>query len=142
MEIHPQLLIFAISLIAIFALAALAKVMRLGGDARIADEDEARRLADEVSDGFVAEQVALDPSGCAALLKDAEGRIMLIKRHGNQFAGRILTKDAKAEVATGTIYIDSGERQFGGAHIEHDEASVSLSIWADAINRLGRPEDA
>lgn len=138
MEIHPQLLIFAISLIAIFALAALAKVMRLGGDAIITDEDDARRLANEVSDGFAAEQVALDLGGCAALLKDGEGRIMLIKRHGNQFVGRILTKGAKAEVTTGAIHIDSGERQFGGAHIEHDEASP----WADTINRLSEPDDA
>lgn len=138
MEIHPQLIIFAISLIAILALAGLARILRLGGDARIADDDEARRLANEVSDGFVAEQIALDPSGCAALLKDNEGRIMLIKRHGNQFAGRILTKRASANVATSTIYVDSGETQFGGASIAHDEAAP----WADAINRLDGSDDA
>ena len=46
-------------------------------------------------------EIALDDNGCAAIALDRQDRVMLIKRHGNQFAGRILTEAASATVIDG-----------------------------------------
>ena len=48
------------SLVAILALAGISRWLGLGGDVRIRDEAEARRLADEAVCGFAAVDVALD----------------------------------------------------------------------------------
>ena len=76
------------SIAAILLLAWTAKRMGLGGDIRIRDEDHARRLAEEAICGFEPTDIVLDRAGMGALMKDASGRHLLIRRHGAQFAGR------------------------------------------------------
>ncbi|MCK0127063.1 hypothetical protein [Erythrobacter sp. F6033] len=138
MEIHPQILIFAGSLIAILAITGLAKLLRLGGETAFCDEAEARRAAAEVEDGYEAVAVALDASGAGALLKDSSGRIMVIKPHGNQFAGRILTPDAMASISDERITVSTGEARFGDV----DLTLANSAPWAEAINRLNSTDDA
>ncbi len=138
MDIHPQLLTFAGSLIAILAVTGLVKLLRLGGGSLLTDEDKAKHAAAEVVDGYEAAETALDTNGAGALLKDAAGQIMVIKPHGNQFAGRILDHRASAIAQNRCITISTGEAHFG---------SVSLLLanpapWADAINRLSGADDA
>ncbi|MBD2843393.1 hypothetical protein IB285_14120 [Erythrobacter sp. KMU-140] len=132
MEIHPQILIFAVSLAAIVALSGLAVLLRLGGEASLADEGDAIQAASEVQDGFDAVDLAISEDGAGAVLSDAQGQIMIIKRHGNRFAGRLLGPGADA-VAEGTLLtVNSGERRFGSITLHHPNAAS----WADAINRL------
>lgn len=132
MEIDPQILIFAGSLFAIFALAGLTRWLRLGGNPKLADEEAVRIAAQEVEDGFEADRIAIARDGTAALTADPGGRIMVIKRHGNQFAGRVLTGRASAREEVDGLVVDCGETQFGTVRLSLTDSST----WADRINRL------
>ena len=132
MEIDPLLLQFAGSLIIILLLAALARFLKLGGTPALANEEEAARAASEVEDGFEAQRISIDRKGAAALVRDGNGRIMVIKRHGNRFAGRVLTHAARAREEVDALIVDPSETRFGAVRLSLTDASY----WADAINRL------
>lgn len=124
------------SLVAILALAGLAWWLKLGGAPQFDSEDAVRRAAGEVEDGFDPVDIALDAEG--ALARDASGRIMLIKCHGNRFAGRILGRGSRARVSDGRLAVDPGEVRFGKVLLSIPDAEA----WADAINRVNEPQDA
>jgi len=132
MDIPPLLLQFAGSLIAIFALYALARAMRLGGERVLENDESVKAVAAQVEDGFDAQRVAIDRGGTAALASDDQGQIMLIKRHGNQFAGRILTSDARVSEEVDAIIVTCGDPRFGPVRL----SLGNPAIWVDAINRL------
>lgn len=132
MDIDPQLLIFGGSLIAIVALGGLARWLGLGGNPVLRDEDAVKIAAGEVEDGFVAERISISRDNRAALTSDAGGRIMVIKRHGNHFAGRILTAQASAHEEVDALVVDCGEARFGTVRLTLEDSST----WADRINRL------
>ncbi|MEE4201076.1 hypothetical protein [Erythrobacter sp.] len=132
MDVPPFLLQFAGSLLAIFALYVLARTLRLGGRPTLADEDAVRVAAGEVEDGFEARRVAISREGKAALVADAKGRIMVIKLHGNRFAGRILTRRAQVSEEVDALIVDNGDARFGPVRL----AIERPGSWADAINRL------
>ncbi|MEP3422758.1 MAG: hypothetical protein ABJN35_13550 [Erythrobacter sp.] len=132
MNLTPLLLQFGVSLIAILALVALARAMRLGGNAVLQDDAAVQTAANEVEDGFRSVRVSITRDKTAALAKDADGRIMLIKRHGNQFAGRVLTKTASVREEVDGLVVESGEARFGAVRLTLNDAAS----WADAINRL------
>ena len=130
------------SLVAIIALAGLAWWLKLGGTPRLASEADVGRAANEVEDGFVPVTTACDAEGASALARDAGGRIMLIRRHGNRFAGRVLNAQAKAvlqdQPGQFNIVIDPGETPFGTVFL----TIPSPDAWADAINRVSVAHDA
>ncbi len=78
------------SFVGVLALGLAAHLLGLGADIRIADAAHARILADEAHCGFDPVDVVVDRAGHAALLKDADGRHMLIRAHGNHFASRLI----------------------------------------------------
>lgn len=131
-DIHPLLLQFGGSLAAILVLAALAVALKLGGKPVLGDERDAARIAGEVEDGFEPVRVSISREGSAALLRDASGRIMLVRRHGNKFAGRILTPATRVREEVDGLLVDPGESRFGTARLSLGDAGY----WADAINRL------
>ncbi|MEP2735048.1 MAG: hypothetical protein ABJP34_02025 [Erythrobacter sp.] len=132
MEIPFALIQFGVSLLAIFALAGLAYWLKLGGKPSLSSEDDVARAAGEVEAGFVPVHTAISRKGDAALAKDANGRIMLIKRHGNQFAGRVLISSARVREVVDAIEVDPRETQFGAVRLSVEKPGY----WADAINRL------
>lgn len=140
MELPPLVLQTAGSLVAILALAGLAWGMKLGGSPALDNEAAVRRAAGEVEDGF--DPVAVDFDGKAALARDAQGRIMVIKRHGNRFAGRVLGAGARAAIRRDpgrpALEVDCGEARFGTVFIDLPDPQA----WADAINALDRPDHA
>jgi len=142
MALPPMLLQTAGSLVAILALAGLAWGMKLGGTPRLASDDDVRRAAGEVEDGFAPVASTCDAEGTAALARDAAGRIMLIRRHGNHFAGRVLTAQARAICADQpgefNLIIDCSEPHFGRTFLSLPDADA----WAAAINRLEHPYHA
>lgn len=142
MEVPPLLVQTAGSLVAILALAGLARWMKLGGAPRLDSADAVRRAAGEVEDGFAVIATTQDMRGLAALARNTEGRIMVIKRHGNRFAGRVLGPQAEARLwrdqAVPALEVDCGEARFGKVVLEIPDAEA----WADAINRLNPPQDA
>jgi hypothetical protein len=111
------------SILAILLLAWTAKRMGLGGDIRIRDEDHARRLAEEAICGFEPTGIVLDRAGMGALMKDAAGRHLLIRRHGAQFAGRLLDGHSDSRLDQNFLTIGTGEKAFG---------KVTLNLGAEA----------
>jgi hypothetical protein len=130
------------SLIAILALAGLAWWMKLGGDPRLDSDRAVRRAAGEVEDGFEPVAIACDAEGAGALARDASGRIMVIKRHGNRAAGRILGPGTHVsrEASPGefNLVVDPGEARFGKVFLTLPDPDT----WADAIDRLSERQDA
>lgn len=132
MEIPPLLLQTGGSLVAILALYGLARALKLGGSPGLSDEESVRVAAGEVEDGFVARRIAIGRDGKAALTADPEGRIMVIKRHGNRFAGRVLNRDARVREEVDALVVDTGDPRFGKVRLSIERSAS----WADAINRL------
>lgn len=132
MEIPPLLLQFGGSLIAILTIYLLARALRLGGKPTLDNDESVRFAASEVEDGFDARRIAIAKGGAAALASDPQGQIIVIKRHGNQFAGRILSKDARVSEEVDAIIVDCGDARFGKVRLSLDQPA----IWVDAINRL------
>ncbi len=129
-----QLAQIGASLAAILLLAWLCRWMRLGEDVRITGEDHARRLAAEAHCGFTPNELALDRAGIAALLRDDQGRVMLLRRHGAQFAGRLLDSHAFARLDRNLLTIGTDEKTFGTITLDlGDQAQV----WASSLRRLG-----
>ena len=126
------------SLIAILALAGLALWLKLGATPHLANEDDARRAADEAVDGFETTRLGLDRNGAGGILEDAEGRLLLLKPHGNFFAGRLLGPNTSVLRNGDRLTIHCGERTYGVVTLELEDAHY----WADAIDRLKTSGDA
>ena len=126
------------SLVAILALAGLAWWLKLGGTPRLDSAEAVAKAAGEVEDGFTPSTTACDADGASALARDGAGRIMVIKRHGNRFAGRVLGPGAAAWVAGGQLEVVPGDPRFGTVFLTLTDAEA----WADAINALDRRQDA
>ena len=98
----------------------------------LSSENEARIAADEAVSGFEPVSIALDRDGRGGLLRDAAGRVLLLRPHGVHFAGRLLTPLACASIEGDRIVIDTAENRFGSAHFAVDDPSA----WVRAIEAL------
>lgn len=121
------------SLLAILLLAGVAWKLGLGGDLRIRDAEHAQELADEALCGFEAVDVAIDRAGHAALLRDRDGRIMLLRRHGAHFASRMLTGHAHVRLDRTMLVVGTGEKRFGEVTLDLGEQA---QYWAASLRRL------
>ncbi|QKG71034.1 hypothetical protein [Erythrobacter mangrovi] len=133
MNLSPALLQFVGSLVAILALAWVARWLKLGPQPRLHDESEARRAADEAVSGYAPVAIALDREGYGALMRDAAGRVLLLRPHGTHFAGRILAAGARAQLDGEALVVDSGERRYGQARL----TVPNPQQWAREINAQG-----
>jgi hypothetical protein len=128
-----ELLKLAGSIVAILFLAWLARHWQLGGDARIRSEDDARIIADEIIVGFDATDVAIDKAGIGALLRDARGRHLLIRRHGAAWAGRLLDRHSETRLDQNFLTVGTGERTFGTVTLNLGEKA---QYWAAGLRHL------
>jgi len=128
-----SLIQLGVSLVAILALAWLAKKMGLGGDRRIRSEDEARKLADESVNGFEPVDIAIDRAGYGALLRDAQGRILVLRRHGALFAGRLITHRPRARLDQSLLTIEAEDRPFGAVTLD---LGAEAQVWAASLRRM------
>ena len=133
------LLKFGGSLVAIVALAWLARRLGLGGDLRIADEDHARALADEAICGFDPVDIAIDRAGMGALLRDADGRLLLLRRHGTHFASRLLDSYAHARLDRNFLTLATTDTRFGSVTLDLGQKAPE---WAASLRRLEGPRHA
>ena len=124
---------FGGSLAAILVLAWLARGLGLGGDPRLRDPDEARRLADEALCGFEAQDVVLDRAGIGALLRDSRGRVMLLRRHGVRWVARLLDGHAGVRFDRGFMTIATGEPAFGAITLDLGDQAQT---WAGSLRRM------
>jgi hypothetical protein len=122
-----------LSLIAILALYGISRALKLGGDVRIRDEDHARSLAEAAICGFTATDVALDRARIGALLRDATGRVLLIRRHGAHFAARLVTSHAGVRLDRHFLTIATDEPRFGAITLD---LGADAQAWAASLRRL------
>lgn len=123
-----------LSLIAIVALVAIARGLGLGGDVRIAGEDEVRALAEDAIFGFDATDVALDRARIGALVRNAAGRVLLIRRHGARFAARELTGYQGVRLDQQFLTLSTPDRRFGTITLD---LGPQAQAWAASLRRLG-----
>ncbi|MDP3906361.1 hypothetical protein [Novosphingobium sp.] len=118
----------------ILLVSGLALYLKLGDDVRLRGEAEARELAATAVCGFDPVDLTLDRAGIGALLRDSQGRVMLLRRHGAQFAVRLLDSHAFARLDRNFLTIGTGEKTFGQVTLDlGDQAQV----WAASLRRLG-----
>ena len=122
-----------LSLIAGLLVAWLVKAMGLGGDTRIADAAHAIRLAEEAETGFGGVDVARDRAGFAAIIRNGEGRMMLIRAHGNRFAARLVDGDVVARLDKNFLILTTPERRFGAVALQ---LGRDAGVWASRMRDL------
>ena len=128
-----QALQFGGSLLAILALAWIAHRLGLGGDTRIRDEAHLRELAEDALYGFDPVDIAVDRAGFGALARDAEGRVMLLRRHGTHFVGRVLDNHLHVRLDRNLIEVGTGEKRFGKIILDLGNEAPA---WAASLRRL------
>ena len=138
MELPPALLQFIGSLIGIFLLAGLAYWLRLGPQPKLPSEDAARVAADQAVSGFDPVAIGLDREGHGAILRDAEGRLLVLRPHGSKFAGRVLTLEATVSAQGDRLVVDSGERSYGVVTLALD----NVAAWVSAFEAIKGNSDA
>jgi hypothetical protein len=121
------------SLLAILVLAWIALRLGLGGDVRIRDEEHLRELAEEALFGFDPVEIAIDRAGLAALARDAEGRVMLLRRHGAHFASRLLDGHAHVRLDRNFLIVGTSDRRFGEITLD---LGPEAQAWAASLRRL------
>jgi hypothetical protein len=114
------------SLAAVFALAAMVWFLGMGKTPRIADADEAERLARDAHSGFVPNETALSRDGLAALVAAANGELVLLRGHGAKIVARALHTAPPVTREDGILVIDTGERLFGNLRLDLGEEQA---IW-------------
>ncbi len=128
-----ELLKLAGSVIAILFLAWLARHWQLGGDVRIGNEEQARAIADEIVCGFDPVGIAIDKAGIGALMRDASGRHLLVRRHGAMWAGRLLDNHSETRLNQNFLTVGTGEKTFGAITLNLGEQA---QIWAAGLRHL------
>jgi hypothetical protein len=128
-----QLLQFGGSLIAILALAWLARRLELGGDTRIRDEAHLRDLAEEALYAFDPVDIAIDRAGVGALARDRQGRVMLLRRHGSHFVSRLLDNHLHVRLDRNLLEVGTGEKRFGKVTLDLGDQAPA---WAASQRRL------
>lgn len=129
-----QLVQLGISILAVLLLALLAHQLGLGGDVRLRSEAQARDEAAAALGGFEAVEVALDRAGIGALLRDAQGRVLLLRRHGAQFAARLLDSHSDTRLDHNFLTIGTSDQSFGKITIDLGDKA---QVWAASLRRLG-----
>jgi hypothetical protein len=121
------------SVIAILFLAWFARWLDLGGDVRIRSEEQARAIADQLVSGFDPVDIAIDKAGIGALMRDAGGRHLLVRRHGAQFAGRLLDRHSESRLDQNFLTVGTGEKTFGKVTLN---LGPQAQYWAAGLRHL------
>lgn len=97
---------------AILAVSGLVAWLKLG-EVTLDGPDDACRWADELIPGFTAKDAIVSSDAASALVVGQDQRLVLLKRHGAQFVGRLITRPLQIEQQEDVWHINSGERLFG-----------------------------
>src|SRR3546814_1824918 len=101
--------------------------MGLGADPRIQDAAQAIRLAEEAEAGFGGVEVARDRAGFAAIVRNAEGRMLLIRAYGNHFAARPVDASVIGRLDKDFLTLTMPERTFGAVTRQLEKEA---GLWA------------
>ena len=103
--------------------------------ASIDDDAHAIRLAEEAEAGFRGIEVARDRAGFAAIVRNAEGRQLLVRAHGNHFAARPIDSHVMGRLDKDFLTLTMPEKTFGAVtlHLGKD-----AGMWASRMREIGR----
>ena len=121
------------SLVIILFVAWLVGKMGLGADPRIENEAHAIRLAEEAEAGFRGVEVARDRAGFAAIVQNAEGRMMLVRAHGNHFAARPVDASVIGRLDKDFLTLTMPEKTFGAVTLQ---LGKDAGMWASRMRSL------
>jgi len=121
------------SVIAVLFVVWLVKKMGLGADPRIEDDAHAIRLAEEAEAGFRGIEVARDRAGFAAIVRNAAGRQMLVRAHGNHFAARPIDASVMGRLDKDFLTLTMPERTFGSVTLH---LGKEAGMWASRMRDL------
>ena len=125
-----QLITLGASLVAILALAWLARWLGLGaGHDPIRNAAHAIELAEEAECGFGGTAAYVDAAGYGAIVSNAAGAQMLVRAHGRHFAARRIGPGFAARLDRRALTLTSDERRFG---------SVTLDLGDNAAQAASR----
>ena len=124
-----------LSLVAVLFVAWLVRKMGLGADPRIADDAQAIRLAEEAEAGFRGIEVGRDRAGFAAIVRNAEGRMLLVRAHGNHFAARPVDASVIGRLDKEFLTLTMPEKTFGAVTLQ---LGKDAGMWASRMRDLGR----
>ena len=117
-----------LSVLAVLGIAGLTRWLGLGaGYERIRDEAHAIALADQAECGFDGVAADIDTAGFGAIVRNRAGAMMLVRAHGNRFVGRRITRDFTARLDRSRLWLDSGERRFGGVHLDFGQRAGAVA---------------
>ncbi|HEY0598130.1 hypothetical protein [Sphingopyxis sp.] len=132
---QAELIQLGASLIAVLFVAWLVRKIGLGADPRIEDAAHAIRLAEEAEAGFRGTEVARDRAGFAAIVQNAEGRMMLVRAHGNFFAARPVDASVIGRLDKDFLTLTTPERTFGAVTLQ---LGKDAGMWASRMRDIGR----
>ena len=132
---QAALIQLGVSLVAVLFVAWLVKRIGLGADPRIADADHAIRLAEEAEAGFKGIEVARDRAGFAAIVQNAEGRMMLVRAHGNFFAARPVDASVEGRLDKDFLTLTTPEKRFGAVTLQ---LGKDAGMWASRMREFDR----
>ena len=130
---QAELIQLGASLVAVLFIAWLVGKIGLGADPRIEDADHAIRLAEEAEAGFRGVEVARDRAGFAAIVRNAEGRQMLVRAHGNHFAARPIDASVEGRLDKDFLTLTMPERTFGSVTLQ---LGKDAGMWASRMRDL------
>ena len=130
---QAELIQLGASLAAVFFVAWLVGKIGLGADPRITDAAHAIRLAEEAEAGFKGVEVARDRAGFAAIVQNAEGRMMLVRAHGNHFAARPVDAHTEGRLDKDFLTLTTPERTFGAVTLQ---LGKDAGMWASRMRDL------
>lgn len=122
-----------VSLAAISGVAWLVKKLKLGAEPRIVDDAHALRLAEEAEVGFDGIEVGRDRAGYSAIVKNAEGRMMVIRVHGQHFAARMIDERVVIRLDKEFLILNVPERSFGSVTLKLGKGA---GVWAARMREL------
>ncbi|HKX90377.1 MAG TPA: hypothetical protein VJM13_14280 [Sphingopyxis sp.] len=123
------------SLVAVLFVAWLVRKIGLGADPRIEDATHAIRLAEEAEAGFHGVEVARDRAGFAAIVQNAEGRMMLVRAHGNFFAARPVDASVIGRLDKDFLTLTMPEKTFGAVTLQ---LGKDAGMWASRMREIVR----
>ncbi|MEM8696073.1 MAG: hypothetical protein AAGE05_08655 [Pseudomonadota bacterium] len=113
------------SLVAVFALAAIAWLLGMGRTPRIADTAQAERLARDAHSGFVPTDAAVSRDGKTALVAGRDGDFVALREHGANIAARVFRHAPDMRRDDAILTVATGERLFGDLRLDLGEADAA-----------------
>jgi hypothetical protein len=117
------------SLFGIITLVLLARALGFSKVPRLADTDEARRIATDALPGFGATDAVVAQDSRGGLVRGHDGRVALVRPFGDRWVVRVVN-GAQTQVKAGHLRLTLDEAMFPPASLELGAAAAT---WAERL---------